>query len=364
MNVKTIDPGKKLPPNLVFKPTTTYLWRIGLCLERPSNVKRRFLHIPLYIFVIMIFQVIKSLYFIQYLEDNESLSIKLGNIGFFLKMNFHFNMGSNLFFYLAVYSQVVYYYNYRTGVEPTFLRVFNMMAGQTTPRSVGLTNDKQILSLIRKTRLMFTLFAKLVDISVYIFGHILVYTPYLLFCTLKETIIYGIPNNFIYMSTVYYSMEINMFQVLYFYLMCVFIKVKVKSIHSRAEQLIKTRNYSNIGSVLKQLNAVFAEVNDYNKTFWSKFLVGFWVTIGSMAMLFLYCVLFTKMPFVHRMIMMYNVFILVPLFLFVIFTAASVNFEANNSYKVLTRLNLAYIKERNINRKFKLKNMLKVTSDF
>ena len=45
---------------------------------------------------------------------------------------------------MTITSQLVYYYNYKRGIKPTFVRVFQMMSGLVTPSSVGLYRETDI----------------------------------------------------------------------------------------------------------------------------------------------------------------------------------------------------------------------------
>ena len=48
--------------------------------------------------------------------------------------------------------QLVYYFNNRKGIKPTFLRVFSMISGRIPPESLGLQNVGDILFLIHRTK--------------------------------------------------------------------------------------------------------------------------------------------------------------------------------------------------------------------
>ena len=41
------------------------------------------------------------------------------------------------------------------GVEPTFLRVFQMLSGSISLRSVGFTDEKTVMALIRRSHVLF-----------------------------------------------------------------------------------------------------------------------------------------------------------------------------------------------------------------
>ena len=109
------DPNQVLSNDQKFPPIATHLYRVGLHMRLATKEKRKRLHNPILIFVFLSIQVTKFYLFIQSYGNNESLSIKLGNIAYFFKMNIVYNLGSNLYYQLAIYSIAVYYFNYRTG---------------------------------------------------------------------------------------------------------------------------------------------------------------------------------------------------------------------------------------------------------
>ena len=55
---------------------------------------------------------------------------------------------------LAFSSQLIYWNNYKTGVQPTLLRLFKMMSETEAVITLGLTNKKKILGLISQTTLI------------------------------------------------------------------------------------------------------------------------------------------------------------------------------------------------------------------
>ena len=49
---------------------------------------------------------------------------------------------------MAILNQSVYYWNHNRGIEPTFVRVFQVMSGSLRPIDVGLTDENQWRSLL------------------------------------------------------------------------------------------------------------------------------------------------------------------------------------------------------------------------
>src|SRR5580704_9926325 len=73
----------------------------------------------------------------------------MGDIGNYLELKIHANMLFSLGLIMSITSQFIYYYNYKRGIKPTFVRVFQMMSGLVTPSSVGLYRETDITRLLR-----------------------------------------------------------------------------------------------------------------------------------------------------------------------------------------------------------------------
>ena len=122
---------------MVIPSVDDLLYEIGLCLtsvrERP---KRRRINNPIVITIIsIIFMTAKLVN--SYLDDNQTdIGVLLCDIGRYFGMTHHWNLGCFCTGLIVVTSQMNYYYNYKRGIKPTFVRVFQMMSGLVTPNSV------------------------------------------------------------------------------------------------------------------------------------------------------------------------------------------------------------------------------------
>ena len=93
--------------------------------------------------------------------------------------------------------------------------------------------------------------------------------------------------------------------------------------------------FNEFDDTLCSLDDIYREINEYNATYWSKFLMLMCFTFGSIIVLSLNIVFFKQLPKIIYIMVIYMTICYVILFLFTIFTAASVNTEANKSYKLL-----------------------------
>jgi hypothetical protein len=168
-------------------------------------------------------------------------------------------------------------------------------------------------------------------------GFLINIIPYAINCSIVDTILYGIPHSLLYACGAHYILTINVWQVVYFYFICRYLKIKIKMsnelISHTLKKYQKTRLLS-IERVIHSLDSSYVEIDDYNSNFWSKYLLTIWLILGSEIVTCLYCLLFVK-DLITKLIMGYASFISVLAFLFVINTASSVNYEAKKSYKLL-----------------------------
>ena len=106
----------------------------------------------------------------------------------------------------------------------------------------------------------------------------------------------------------------------------------------------RRKRFIRIRETLQSFDSLYSEINEYNTTFWSKILCSFWTLLGTIIVFFLHIFLFTKLDFINLLIVGYMYFFLMVLFLLVIFTASSVTYCGNKSYKTLNSLIISYSK--------------------
>ena len=114
---------------------------------------------------------------------------------------------------------------------------------------------------------------------------------------------------------------------------------------------------SRINSILYSYNSLFLEINEYNTTYWSKFLFNIWFFFGIFIVFTIYIVFFTNSSLVMRLIMFYYLILLTSLYLFIMNISSSLNSEANKTYKLF---NMFYSKFIRVNKRRKVFNCLKV----
>ena len=137
--MSSISFDKHLPQSLVIKSVDNELYRIG-CLCRSANQRksRNLFHHPIVVNIALMIQLIKSI--ISFISDSELLSIYLGDVITLTGIGYN-GLIVQLFFVISCLSlHLIHYNNDRRGVDPTFLRVLQLMSGSLTPREIGLTD--------------------------------------------------------------------------------------------------------------------------------------------------------------------------------------------------------------------------------
>ena len=78
------------------------------------------------------------------------------------------------------------------------------------------------------------------------------------------------------------------FQFVVFYVICRYLQIRIKQLEVTSLEICRTRNFSQITPTLRKINMLFTEIDYYNDTYFSKFLLSFWLFFGSVIVLSLY----------------------------------------------------------------------------
>jgi hypothetical protein len=337
----SFDSNKLLPKNIVLKGAQNHLYRIGLNLISNGREKRDIFHNPLLIFGVQIVIVIKSIVSLLTPKEYEKFLTIFGDFAHFFGPEIHFNIITILSTVLALISQLINYYNYKNGINPTYLKVFDMMSGLISPKSIGLTNKEEIYKLIKESKFLFSFCEWNTHIIVPLMGFLLSLLPFIINCSLLDIILFGIPHSILYTIAVHYTTSIMIWSVVYFYLICRYIKIKIKEQNDFIAKAIierKVINSQKILRLIRNLNEVYTEVNEYDYDFWSLYLLSIWLIFGALLIFLSYFYFFTKMTIILKLIIGYGFVFLTLTFLFIISTASSVNYEANKIYKLLNQI--------------------------
>ena len=151
-----MEPDQLLPAHLRIDNIDSGLYQIGLQLSpiRP-NIKRIFIHNPIVIAIIISIFVAQRV--VCLFVNDKTVLYLMGDIGTFYGIKIYLNTMLCLGQLFVLASQLVYFNNQKRDIEPTFLRLFQMMSGFVPPIELGLNYRKQITILIKRTKQLFVL---------------------------------------------------------------------------------------------------------------------------------------------------------------------------------------------------------------
>ena len=218
----------------------------------------------------------------------------------------------------------------RHGIEATFVRLFQVFSGSVNPSSVGLNDNRDIRRLL-KFKPAFELLKVHNSFSPQTMSLLLIIDSFVLFEDLFTTLIYGVPHAIWMAVWAEKFFDIILWQFFYYNLICLYFKIKIKNLN--VVVLKQNNNLFAIQPILRQFNGIYAEIDEYNTNYWSKFLFTIWLWIGSIAGVSLYMVLFRQLFFFYRLFLSYGVLLSYGLLHFIFITAASLNLEAKRSHK-------------------------------
>ena len=198
--MSNIKIDKCLPKELTIESVEDILHGIGFPLDSTKTYpKRKLLFNPIIIFTFISLYTLKEILIISLNEENELIFKVLGSVGHFLGIRRIFSLCFILFSIMISTFQMIFYYNYRNGIKPTFLRVFQMMSGLVSPKSLGLTDEQQIIKLLKLTKTLVKCLRFQNQWMIPVFAFVFLLVLYIFNTNLMETVCYGIPNSIILM---------------------------------------------------------------------------------------------------------------------------------------------------------------------
>ena len=189
-------------------------------------------------------------------------------------------------------------------------------------------------------------------------GFVLNFVSYALNENLSSVLIYGIANSLILALFVYYFSNIIIFQFAYFYYLCKYLRIKLKNLNTELDAIHKNKCFTRIHRILWFFDALYREIDEYNTTYWSKYLLIIWLFFGVYCLLTIYIIVFGVVRIFNIIIAIYGAILGCIMFNFLFTTASSLNYEANKTYAKLHSINLQYIStyksRRNLRLMFKV----------
>jgi hypothetical protein len=339
--VENFDPSELLPPELLATSAGSHLYRIGLSHFPYGWKRRKKFHKPLLIALLNVIFLAKSVTSLLISEENPELFIILFDFSYFLNARIHVNICQIFMIILTLVSQLLHYINYKKNLKPSYLKPFDMMSGLVSPKSIGLTNEVKIYKFLKISKQLFFICDITTEKLVPIVALMINIWPMIKICSLKQLILYIIPMNIIYVFTGYLAFSIILYQIVYFFLICYYIRIKTKECNNKIRYYIKNRialNNKRAKSLMTDLNSIYSEIEDYNQNFWSQYLFWVWLLYSTIINMFVYSAISSKLSILLRFISIYGSIIFIFTLILIINSASSVHLEVNRSYQLIYSL--------------------------
>jgi len=118
--------------------------------------------------------------------------VYLGNLDYKFFNKYTSNVLVSSISIFTIGSQLINYYNYRNGIKPTDLRVFHMICGFISPKSIGINDQILVHRLCNITKLLMKVSSLLVSMIVAL-GTFYILTAFTMWKNQGYFIIIGIP---------------------------------------------------------------------------------------------------------------------------------------------------------------------------
>ena len=330
---------KCLPQEVIIEGIDDIMYSIGLSFKptRDRQKRRNLFNNPIFILMMTLYYCSTRVILITMVgNDQIELLLALGDYGHFFGLKNINNMFILNIEMIILSLQLVNYYNYKRGIESTFVRVFQMMSGLITPESIGLFDINEVIKLVNKTRILMTIAIYLNKIYI---GEafLFILTFYYLKTELSRTWFYMLHCSINLMYFAHIMTTFIVYQFIYFYIICKYLKIKINNLNQRILKMKTTILFTSIvyiPNILFSFDELFREIANYNATYWSKFLFIIWFYFGFAIILVLYISIFSEMVAILKFITHCLLFEFAIVLWFTIFTAASVNTSVNKSYKL------------------------------
>ena len=268
------------------------------------------------------------------LKTNE-FHLFIGDFAHFIDMGFHMNMSLFFSFGMEVLLQLIQYYEYLRGRGQSYMNIFNMMSGQITPNSIGLTDETSIKVILKKTRLSFK-FIDLMRFLTPLSCFILSISSFLHKVSSLEAIFLAFTHSLIAALVTLYIYSGIGSQMFYFYIICYYLKLKQREVNNYLRKVIKNKKrikIFNSNQMIAKFNKIYEEIKECDSHFWSKFLALVWILCSSTVAILVFLLAFnSKDSIIIQIVLIYGNLFIICFLLSIISMCGSVNYESKVTY--------------------------------
>ena len=349
-----IEVSKILPKELIIKEADSHFYRIGLSLfKSKSEIKRKAFFSPLLVCFALSLHFFRCISLICYdLGESSDYHLIVGDVDYFIRSEGVLNALCALSGVTTLGSQLINVYNKSNNIKPTHLRIFEMIAGLVSPQSIGLIDKHLIMKVVSYSQKPFYLAEICINsltVSTFILANLIFSLKSTSF-PLLQTIVLDVIHSLFWAVWIKYLYSILMYQFVYYIIIAYYLKSKLKAINSR---VLKQKN---IWRICKDLTETYAEINEYDTNYWSKFLLLLWLTFGTIISMLLFIITIVGIENIMIRIMLSFYAIIDSLFLLVsVKYSAQIFSESEMTYHLLH-------KYFHLNKGIPIKSKIKVSS--
>ena len=355
-----MQPDQLLPAHLCIDNIDSRLYLIGLQLSpiRP-NIKRSFIHNPSVIAIIISIFVVQRV--VCLLATDQRVLYLMGDFGTFFGIRIYINTLAGLGQLFILASQLVYFSNHKRDISPTFLCLFQMMTSSVPPIELGLNDRKQIMTLVNRSKRLSILLDFNCRYVIIIVCVVVVFLSYLFHTPLSIAIIYGGMGSVTLSYIGHTFWNILGYQYLYFYILCKYLNFKQYNLNDKLGEIKEQKKkqyqqgkFKNVMIIIKDLDNVYHEINEYNATYLSRFIFNLWLLLSAAFVILSYVALFVSLFLPIKIVVIYAFLFYNGIFIHTISTAASVNYQVKLTYLPLNSVFASLVRHKD----GKLQNLL------
>jgi hypothetical protein len=289
------------------------------------------------------------------MKEDKYILLLIGDFAYFLNGRYFINLVLIIWGSLALSIQSLHYWKCYKNESPSYLKPFEMISGLVSPKSIGLMNKEDVNQLLKNSKLMFGI-SRILTIGIIFVAFCLSVIPMIISPSLTIYFI-EIFWSLLFIVYGYFSANINLSQMTYFYIICLYLKLKLRnannSIRKSFEKKYKIANHR-MKNILISLDSIISEINIYNNDLWSKYLMIVLITVILALDFALFEAIFGKMSLFFKILLFYGSCVLFLLLIILINIASSVSLEANKSYILLNKLFITNNKQISIRMRIKV----------
>ena len=342
---KDFDVNHKLSGKYQIKSAGNHFYQIGLTFYRFADEERTEFHNPYAILILTLVIILRSIISMVIPEDNETLHIIIGDFCHVLGIKYHLNPALIILFGIDVLCLLLNINHFIGEKKPVYLKPFSIISGLSSPQSLGLTDEKDIKKMVTYFKIG-SIILKYFMVYIMLINALLNFIPLMATYKWYQLILFGFPWSITYSVTLYFSLKIFTYQILYFYIICFYLKSKLKVSNNKIkfQTKFKSRRFTEILSLIKSLDMIYKEITEQNKKYWSNLNLVMISSCGLVINMLFFVSIYSSIHIMLKVMFFYmSIMFSIISILFLRFSALVAK-QSFMSHKLLNDLYLSYNK--------------------